>query len=578
MLSHLTILQRAILLCVCFMLILIGSLSYLLKDINEMTHQIEGQAEFLEKQQEAIAQQNKLIEQQKSLMKFQANTQDAYSAYNQYLFWRYESAITTEANSIKNGDLAETNLRGKLAEIGQVDEEMADVADVVNSYIDEFNQVIGEAIERARNDESSKRVAAKVNQASSVSNSMSAMFQALLEQAAESTQKASSGVSEASVRVGQAAAALTEASNSVKEEGTALPSVVYSILIASCLITLTVGFVVARSITVPILRLQRVIKSIEKNNDLTRKINYPGKDEVAAISTAFNTMLGKFDATIGNVAGATDSLSQSANEAAQISHITSHSAEQLREQTDMVAAASTEMAVTVKGISDSTDSAVNQARQAKQACLDAKGTVGLTLNAIEKLNDQILSSKDVIESLAQNTRNIGSVLDVIRGIAEQTNLLALNAAIEAARAGEQGRGFAVVADEVRTLAQRTGDSTAEIESMIDRLQSSARDAVSQIESSSQRAQETIQRSGQTNEAIDCIQDSVNKIHSTSEQISQATSEQTAAADSIDQSLVSISQLTNDVTKAAENTHHSSEELSTLVVQLKAQVDSFKHSA
>ena len=221
-------------------------------------------------------------------------------------------------------------------------------------------------------------------------------------------------------------------------------------------------------------------------------------------------MLGKFDATIGNVAGATDSLSQSANEAAQISHITSHSAEQLREQTDMVAAASTEMAVTVKGISDSTDSAVNQARQAKQACLDAKGTVGLTLNAIEKLNDQILSSKDVIESLAQNTRNIGSVLDVIRGIAEQTNLLALNAAIEAARAGEQGRGFAVVADEVRTLAQRTGDSTAEIESMIDRLQSSARDAVSQIESSSQRAQETIQRSGQTNEAIDCIQDSVNK--------------------------------------------------------------------
>ena len=111
MLSHLTILQRAILLCVCFMLILIGSLSYLLKDINEMTHQIEGQAEFLEKQQEAIAQQNKLIEQQKSLMKFQANTQDAYSAYNQYLFWRYESAITTEANSIKNGDLAETNLQ-----------------------------------------------------------------------------------------------------------------------------------------------------------------------------------------------------------------------------------------------------------------------------------------------------------------------------------------------------------------------------------------------------------------------------------------------------------------------------------
>ncbi len=578
MFSQLTILQRAILLCSCFILILVGSLMYLLKDINSMTLKIEGQATFLTNQQEAIQQQAKLIEKQKELASFQTVTQDAYSAYNQFLFWRYESAITTDENSMKNGDEAEANLRKQLDVISRVDEEMADVADVVVSYIDEFNSIIGQAIERTRNEESSKRIAAKVNQASSVSNSMSSMFQALLEQTAETAQKAGEGVSAASLKVGEAAAALTQASEEVAQQGASLPSQVYTIMAASCLITLAVGFVVARSITVPILRLQKVIASIEKDNDLTRQIKYRGKDELGAISTAFNAMLNKFDSIIRNVAEATRSLSQSAEESAQISNITSHNAEQLREQTDMVAAASTEMAVTVKGINDSTEDAVQRAQQARNACLDAKNSVGLTQNAIEKLNDQILSSKSVIESLAQDTKNIGGVLDVIRGIAEQTNLLALNAAIEAARAGEQGRGFAVVADEVRTLAQRTGDSTTEIETMIDKLQANAQEAVSQIESSSHKAEETIERSGQTNSAIDSIQHSVDAIHETSEHVSQATSEQTSAADSIDQSLVSISQLTNDVSKAAENTHHSSEELSALVVQLKAQVESFKHSA
>lgn len=350
----------------------------------------------------------------------------------------------------------------------------------------------------------------------------------------------------------------------------------YSITATAVVISLLVGYLLARSIVRPIKRLQSVIESIEVNNDLTRRVNYTGSDEVGAIGIAFNSMVNKFSGIISNVHQATESLSRAAEESAVISEKTSSNSDRLRQETEMVATATTEMAVTVKGVNKNTDDAVTQVTGAQSACLEGQQVLSITLDAIKALTDDIQQSKDVIQSLAKDSDEIGSVLDVIRAIAEQTNLLALNAAIEAARAGEQGRGFAVVADEVRSLAQRTGDSTTEIQRMIESLQGSAKKAVSHIDSSSNKATHTIEQAGKTGSVIATIMTSIDSIHQTSQQISLATEEQAAAAESIDKSILTISHLTGEVSNAADQTHNSSEELAALVNQLNGLISQFKH--
>ncbi len=574
--GSLTIFHRALLMSACFVLILAFSMLYIAKQINAMSAKIDGQGAFIQNQYSAIGEQNKLISQQEKISHLQSLTQDAYSLYSQYLFWRYESVITTDSQSIKNADTAEKNLKERISEITKVDAELGEAGDVVLIYLSDFNSAIKKAIDQTQNGDSQKKIANTVSQASSVSNSMSAMFQTILEQAAEHTKDAGKGVREASNKVEKAAAEVLSSSEVVVQQTDSLQTALYSITFAAIIISLVVGYLLARSIVRPIKRLQSVIESIEQNNDLTRRVNYTGNDEVGAIGTAFNSMVAKFSSIIGNVHQATDSLSHAAEESAVISEKTNANSDRLRQETELVATATTEMAVTVKGINQNTDEAVQQVTEAQAACNEGESVLAATLVAIKTLTDDIQQSRDVIQTLAKNSEEIGSVLDVIRAISEQTNLLALNAAIEAARAGEQGRGFAVVADEVRSLAQRTGDSTTEIQRMIEALQTGAKKAVSHIDSSNTKAGDTIEQSGKTQSAITTILASVNAIHQTSQQISHATEEQAAAAESIDKSIVTISHLTSEVADAAKHTHTSSEELAALVSQLNALISQFKH--
>jgi methyl-accepting chemotaxis protein len=572
----LTIFHRALLMSACFVLILVVSMFYILERINEMSRQIDGQGVFIQTQYAAISEQNRLITEAEKSAHLQTLAQGAYSEYSQYLFWRYESVITTDSHSIKNGDAAEQKLKEKMAEIIKVDEELGEAADVVLIYLTDFNAAINKAIEQNKQGESQKKIANSVSQASSVSNSMSAMFQTILEQAAEKVGTASTGVREATGNVKESATKVLASSDAVVLQSAQLKATLYSITLISVVISILVGFFLARSIVRPIKRLQSVIQSIEKENDLTRRVNYTGTDEVGAIGVAFNSMVDKFSSIISNVHQATESLAHAAEESAVISEKTNSNSDRLHQETDMVATATTEMAVTVKGINQNTDDAVRQVTDAQHACQEGQEVLSRTLNAIEALTDEIQQSREVIQTLAKNSQEIGTVLDVIRAIAEQTNLLALNAAIEAARAGEQGRGFAVVADEVRSLAQRTGDSTTEIRRMIESLQGGAREAVAHIDSSNQQAIRTIEQSGKTRSAIEAILGSVNSIYQTSQQISNATEEQAAAAESIDKSIVTISHLTAEVADAAAHTHTSSEELAALVNQLNALISQFKH--
>ena len=244
-------------------------------------------------------------------------------------------------------------------------------------------------------------------------------------------------------------------------------------------------------------------------------------------------------------------------------------------ETDQVATAINEMTATVQEVARNAIDAAAAANQADQEANSGKNVVGQTVSAIQLLATNVEQAADVIQKLEVDTTEIGGVLDVIKGIADQTNLLALNAAIEAARAGEQGRGFAVVADEVRTLASRTQESTEEINKMIESLQTGAKNAVSAMETGREQARTGVEQATLAGESLNAITQSVATINDMNTQIASAAEEQSKVSDEINRNVVNISQLADETASHVTEVADSSTELGRISVELKAEVEKFQ---
>ncbi|WP_408635737.1 methyl-accepting chemotaxis protein [Pseudomonas cremoris] len=348
---------------------------------------------------------------------------------------------------------------------------------------------------------------------------------------------------------------------------------VIAVSVAAALLTVLLAWLLTRSIVTPLRKAVEVAETIAGGN-LTKTIEDAGKDEPARLLQALAAMQTNLRQTIQHIAGSATQLASAAEELSAVTEEASKGLQQQNNEIDQAATAVNEMTAAVEEVARNAVSTSEASGQSNQAAREGRDRVVETVGAIQTMTQDVQNTAVLIEGLATQGRDIGKVLDVIRAIAEQTNLLALNAAIEAARAGEAGRGFAVVADEVRALAHRTAQSTQEIEKMVAGIQNGTGEAVQSMQQSNQRTQNTLEMARAAGVALEQITQSISLINERNLVIASASEEQAQVSREVDRNLVNIRDLATQSAAGANQTSAASHELSRLAVDLNGMVARF----
>lgn len=340
------------------------------------------------------------------------------------------------------------------------------------------------------------------------------------------------------------------------------------------LMALAIGYHIAHSVREPLTRILRTLESLTQG-DMTQRIEIRYNNEFSRVSNHINELADNLHGILVELNEASDNLTQTASTNQTTSSQAQSQLSQQREQTANVATAMTEMAHSVQEVAQSAQSSQSMVEQVELASEQGRQIMGTNISTINQLETRLNQSVDAVKELQTMSSQIGSILDVIRNIAEQTNLLALNAAIEAARAGEQGRGFAVVADEVRVLAQRTTESTSEIENMISNLQSSSTSANKVIQSCKDDMELSVEQASSANSAMEEIQGLIMEISQMSGHISQAAAEQSETTSEIARNIEDINLIADTSYQAMAQIAQTSSSLSSLANQQGDLVHRFK---
>lgn len=458
-----------------------------------------------------------------------------------------------ELDSSKNEMLAQTKYITNILDSAGV----SSISTDLNDLISEIVELVGESasISGVKNGQLSSEAAATA-QLIETENLIDAANKILAKQVDLANQTASQAATDVEDAV---------SSGSIQSIGIMLVSIVLAVIIS---------FFTLISITRPLRQVNDMLKVVASGN-LSHKLDDSGQDEFATLARNCNLLIDSLRNLIQGIVSRSTQLAAAAEQTSAVTAQSTTAIEEQRNQVEQAASATTEMSSTSQSVLSSANDALGEIKQADDEAERVKGISDKNRETIEALAQEVESASQVINKLQQDSASIGGILDVIRGIAEQTNLLALNAAIEAARAGEQGRGFAVVADEVRTLASRTQESTQEIQNMIEALQTGAEKAVSVMETGKSQAVNCVEQSEMADKALETITHAVHEAYDRSSQIATAAEEQSVVAHEISENLESIVAIAEQTTAGSQQTASSSSEVARLAEELQQSVQEFK---
>lgn len=391
---------------------------------------------------------------------------------------------------------------------------------------------------------------------------------------ASAEQQTSNAISSLDQLLAQARSAAEDIQRTAADDVSDAITTIFIVVVVSILLSIIIAYFTVRSISRPLAEVNQIL-GVVASGDLTQKLDAHAQDEFGELARNCNQVIGNLQQLIQGIISRSTQLAAASEQTSAITVQTTQAIREQKSQVTQAATATTEMSSTAQGVLQSSNDAVAEIKNADNEAERVKGISLENKATILQLSREVDQASEVINKLHKDSASIGSILDVIRGIAEQTNLLALNAAIEAARAGEQGRGFAVVADEVRSLASKTQASTQEIQAMIQVLQSGAHAAVEAMNKGKKQAENCVAQTEVATKALDSITHAVHLAHDMSEQISDAAKEQNQVSHEISNLLESIVAIAEETASGAEQTSESSHEVARLAEELRLSVEQFK---
>jgi len=401
-----------------------------------------------------------------------------------------------------------------------------------------------------------------------------ALFRSLMDEAGEKAVQRTSQAGNALLDFYEKRVALRVAD--AKNAGQTAMELMYGLGLAALVLSLLTALTITRSIKRP---LGEIVASITviADGDLTRRVSFDGRDELGRLCAHFNDFVGKFQNIMLQLITDASKVASASTQLMGTAHLMAEGSEEVVAQANTVATAGEEMAATSNDIAQNCHLAAQSAQRANDAALEGSGVVQATVAVMGSIAERVKSAAQTVESLGSRSDQIGAIVGTIEDIADQTNLLALNAAIEAARAGEQGRGFAVVADEVRALAERTTRATKEISDMIKSIQNETRSAVSAMEEGNNEVERGTREAARSGRALEDILEQINAVTTQANQIATAAEEQTATTGEISSNMMQITTVVQRTSRGAGETAEAAKSLSAMSEELQRMVAQFKVS-